>query len=92
MSGYRQQERAERRERAWDRKTVQQVCQDSQGPQNWVGLSNALGRARGGTNGRVRAAGAHGEAGEGLGVQTKCSVLWAYWDAMEPYEPRDYMV
>jgi hypothetical protein len=46
-----------------------------------------VGQARGGHNGQVWVVGERMEAGEGLGVQSKCSALWTYWDATKAYEP-----
>jgi hypothetical protein len=64
IGGCGQQERTGKRGMTWERKMVQRALQDSLGPQNWGGCVGALGRARGGTDGWVRAARACVEAGE----------------------------
>jgi hypothetical protein len=85
MSGYERRDRAWKQGRARERKTAQHVPQDSQGAEKRGGHPGTLIQAQGGTDGRVRGPGVHVEAGKGLGVQTKCSALWAYWDATQAY-------
>jgi hypothetical protein len=70
MGGYGQRERAWKRGSVQEPEPPQRVHQGSQGPKKRGGRAAVVGRACGGTDGRVRAAGARVEAGERGGAQT----------------------
>jgi hypothetical protein len=91
MGGYGRRERARKQRGSREPKTAQRVYQDSPGPRNRGGRASVVGRASGIVHGRVRAAEARVEAGEWLGMQTKGSALWAYWDPTDASEQRGYM-
>jgi hypothetical protein len=91
MGGYGWRERARKQRGSREPKTAQRVYQDSPGPRNRGGRASVVGRASGIVHEWVRAAEARVEAGEWLGMQTKGSALWAYWDPTNASEQRGYM-